>query len=333
MEEKYKDNKVCLIFRKSRKEFNSIENVFNTLFPFLDCIKVELPNDSIGLFPRLKNIIAILKLNVPVIHITGHDHYLLWFRYDKKTVLTIHDIESLKRKKGFKRTIFKFLWFDLPIRNADVITTISEFSRREIVSICNTRKSIQVIPNPTSLPILKTEYLFNNSCPRILHIGVKDNKNLKRTIRALKGISCKLIIIGLLPKKIEDLLIDCKTNYETKNNLTTEEMIEEYKSCDLLSFVSTYEGFGLPILEAQAAGKPILTSSVSSMPEVGGEGAIYVDPYSVDKIREGFIKLFENQKLRNDIVAKGYYNVKRFSPEEISIRYKTLYNALIVNGI
>lgn len=77
------------------------------------------------------------------------------------------------------------------------------------------------------------------------------------------------------------------------------------------------EFFGLPIIEAQYQGCPVLSSNCSSMPEVGGDAANYVDPYSIDEIRDGIMKIIEDTSYRNQLIKKGFENVKRFNPEVI----------------
>jgi len=85
-----------------------------------------------------------------------------------------------------------------------------------------------------------------------------------------------------------------------------------YRPC---TAAQSLEGFGLPILEAQACGCAVLTSKASSMPEVAGEGAVFVDPYSIDDIVEGMRKL-NNQDMRGKLIKAGFMNIKRFSWEE-----------------
>jgi len=286
--------------------------------------KIELPFESKGLFNRIKNILFLLKHRKSLLHISGHDHYLLWYPF-KNAILTIHDIEALKRKSGFKRWLFKKLWFDIPIRNAKAVTTISEFSKREILSLGNYQTPIKVIYNPLILPLSYSPKLFNQAKPRILHIGTKANKNLSRLIKALQGIACELVIIGSNSEELKAELSASGIDYIIKSNLSNEEMITEYKASDLLAFVSIYEGFGLPILEAQAFGRPVITSNLTSMPEVAGEGALLVDPFSVDDIRKGVLRLIQDRGLREKLIQEGLENVKRFDAERIAGEYAAVY--------
>ena len=102
-------------------------------------------------------------------------------------------------------------------------------------------------------------------------------------------------------------------------------MIEHYKNADIISFISTYEGFGLPILEAQSIGRPVITSNISSMPEVAGDGALFADPYDVASIRKGILNLINNETLREDLILKGLNNILRFQPKLIAEQYAELY--------
>ena len=85
----------------------------------------------------------------------------------------------------------------------------------------------------------------------------------------------------------------------------------------------------MPILEAQATGRPVLTSNCSSMPYVAGDGALFVDPFSIDSIRAGLIKLLQNPTLRSNLITKGAANVKRFSADMIARQYLKIYRSLL----
>jgi glycosyltransferase involved in cell wall biosynthesis len=88
------------------------------------------------------------------------------------------------------------------------------------------------------------------------------------------------------------------------------------KNADMFVFPSFYEGFGIPILEAQASGIPVVTSDVSSMPEVAGKGALFIDPDSPTQIAEAIYKIISEPAVRNNLIASGQENLKNFSWEK-----------------
>jgi len=86
-----------------------------------------------------------------------------------------------------------------------------------------------------------------------------------------------------------------------------------YNLADIFIYPSLYEGFGLPVLETQACGCPVIASNVSSIPEVGGDSVLYIDPYNIEDIKEKMLRLAKNESLKKDLIRKGFKNVKRFS--------------------
>jgi glycosyltransferase involved in cell wall biosynthesis len=96
----------------------------------------------------------------------------------------------------------------------------------------------------------------------------------------------------------------------------------------MVVFASLYEGFGLPILEAQATGRPVITSNFGAMKEAAGEGALFVDPYSVESIRSAILRIKNEPQLREELVRKGRENVARFRPEAIARQYAEIYRSL-----
>ena len=99
--------------------------------------------------------------------------------------------------------------------------------------------------------------------------------------------------------------------------------------CDMVIFVSLIEGFGLPIIEAQATGRPVVTSNISAMPETAGDGACLVDPYNIKDIRKGVLKVINDTDYRNSLINHGIKNVNRFLPEVIAAYYLTLYKRVV----
>jgi glycosyltransferase involved in cell wall biosynthesis len=209
---------------------------------------------------------------------------------------------------------------------------------------------------------------FNEECPAVLQVGTKWNKNVERVMEAVAGTGCRLEIVGKLGKaghsrakrdrqleelseaiKLEKINRDifyaedlgaksCSDRQSSSEpepsgvrelgRLTDEELVQAYRRCDMVVFASLYEGFGLPILEAQAMGRPVITSNCGAMREAAGYGALLVDPYSVEAIREAVLRIKREPALREDLIAKGRENAERFRAEAVAARYAELYRNL-----
>jgi glycosyltransferase involved in cell wall biosynthesis len=96
----------------------------------------------------------------------------------------------------------------------------------------------------------------------------------------------------------------------------------------MVVFASLYEGFGLPILEAQAMGRPVIASNCGAMREAAGEGALLVDPYSVEAIREAVLRVKNEPGLREELIAKGLRNAAKFSADAVALKYAQIYKNL-----
>ena len=136
-------------------------------------------------------------------------------------------------------------------------------------------------------------------------------------------------IVGELRYEQLSHLREFDIEYSSVFNISDEQILKEYQQADMLVFASTYEGFGLPILEAQATGRPVVTSNIMSMTEVAGNGACLVNPYDVASIREGIFKVINDSYYRYELVHYGFENVKKFHPEKIAAQYVKLYKQMI----
>jgi glycosyltransferase involved in cell wall biosynthesis len=163
-------------------------------------------------------------------------------------------------------------------------------------------------------------------------VGTKENKNLSRLIRAIAGLPCHLHIVGRPAERQIAELRAAEVDFSTTANLSTEQMYDAYCQADLLSFGSTYEGFGLPILEANAVGRPVVTSNISSMPEVAGNAACLVDPFDVEAIRAGILRVINDQSYREQLVRNGLKNVTKFTSQSVAEQYLTLYRELAIGA-
>jgi glycosyltransferase involved in cell wall biosynthesis len=329
-------SKILYIERKP-SESVSIERVFRQIAKSLSKERFEVFSDRLpysnDTISTLKNLIFYRKPSADIYHITGHIHYIALILPKRKTVLTIHDVRILYIRKGLRRFILKKLLFDLPVKKLKYITAISEATKKEIVfyTKCDEKK-IRVIENPLPDKIFQNDVkVFNAECPLILQIGTTDNKNVNNLVKALQGISCRLRIIGEISAELEKILKDNQIFYENASGLNDFEIRNEYEKADIVAFCSTYEGFGLPIIEAQAMGKPVITSNLDPMKEVAGGAAILVDPYETSSIREGILQIINDENYRKILFEKGLENIKRFESSHIAGLYENLYLEIMEN--
>lgn len=322
-----------LLSRAKDPKFVSIEGIFDNLAKYFissyNVINSNIPYNRLNLNNIISNRKFVKNISGDVIHITGHINYLAVFSRHP-IIITIHDIESFYTKSKFKNVLISICWFIIPCIKAKKITVISDFTRVQLLEkFPFLKKKVTVVPNPISSQLTYTSKPVNTCTPAILHLGTKENKNLERTIKALKDIPCKLIIVGKLTDEQTELLKSYKINYQNEYHIPFSRIIELYQECDLVSFVSTYEGFGMPIIEANAVGRPVITSNTSSMPEVASNAALLVDPYSIDEIREGIEKIIKDHAYRESLIQNGLENIKRFAPEVVAHQYIDIYNSVL----
>jgi glycosyltransferase involved in cell wall biosynthesis len=242
-----------------------------------------------------------------------------------KRVLTIHDIGFLREAKGLRYQLLRYFWLTGPLKKAHAITCVSTATKNEILRHLPKARRINVIPTVVDQRFTKVEKAFNTECPTILLLGSAPNKNLKRVLKATQGLNVKLSIVAKLDS--EELLLLKDQKHEVCNSIPFEELLEKYRQADIVALCSTHEGFGMPIIEAQATGRVVITSNCSSMPDVAGKGALLVDPFSVKSIKEGILQLISNETLRNELISAGFENCTRFDPAVIAGQYLKIYQS------
>jgi glycosyltransferase involved in cell wall biosynthesis len=327
--------KVRYFQRKPRPGFSfSLEFIFEDirkrLINFIDAdVRISSFQNN-GIFTKIGNILeASFKQSKHINHITGEIHFLDLFMNKKKVVLTILDCGPMFRKKGLAREFVRYLYLVLPIKKATIVTTISETVKKEILSYTNCDpQKIVVIPVAVSTQFQPHPQKFNADKPIILQVGTGPNKNVERLIEALKDINCHLVIIGRLNNTISEAIENNKIEYSNYVGLSNDELLMQYQLCDIVSFVSTFEGFGMPIVEANCIERAVVTSNTSSMPEVASDAACLVDPLDINSIKNGFLKVIQNEVFRDLLINNGKNNRNRFNADKIAQSYLDIYKSI-----
>ncbi len=318
--------------RKPIPDFHfSVEIIFNDVKNALpNCINQKTVISkylSQGFFKRVYNCIEAYFNKSDINHVTGDINYLSIILPKKKTIHTILDCVFLENRSGIKKRVLKYFWLVLPVKKSKYVTTISNQVKKEIIkhTNCNPDK-IKVIHIALSPQYLKLENkIFNMHLPNILITGSAPNKNIPLMLEALKNIHCSITIVGKKIEKYESILKTLGKSYQYLSGLSQEQMLQTYYNTDILLFASTYEGFGMPIIEAQAVGVPVITSNVSSMPEIGGNAALFVNPNDVNSITLAVNKIITDAKTRNELIVNGFENIKRFDINKLVKQYINLY--------
>lgn len=322
--------------RKFNFHQNSIEKLFDVIIHEVSAKKndtkiFENPY-SLSFIGLIKTLLFFRKNQGQINHITGDIHWSCMLLNRKKTVLTIHDLVGLQNiKSSLKKKIYYFFWVYLPVMKLKYITTISEKTKQEIVQLIPSAKSkIKVIPNCLTVETAPLVLDKKNVIPKIILVGTRENKNIENTLRALINLEVELIIIGELSKSQKEILKSNNFNYKNYIRITDEELLSKYDEADILCFASLYEGFGLPILEAQARNCAVITSDISPMKEVAEQSAILVNPYNVEEIRNAVILITSSDKEEKEkLINLGKENIAKYSANEIADLYISYYKEMM----
>jgi glycosyltransferase involved in cell wall biosynthesis len=330
----------------------SLQNKKNILlfgidkFNGFNCINTKVKNDSIlRLFYENITLPRLIKKNHLVIF-HGLKGVVPYFGKFKK-VMTVHDIIPFIYPRQFRPKDFFYWKFIFPVyaKRADFIIVNSENTKKDLIKFLNIPKkkvktillaqdsAYKIIKKKSILEKVRKKYRLDNKF--IFYSGsINPRKNLKRVIKSFQKtqdkIKLDLVITGITTWKSGEEMKMIKENPKIKllGLIPKEDLVCLYNLAEVFIYPSLYEGFGLPILEAQACGCPVITSNISSMPEVAGQGAILINPYRIDEITEAIYKVTGSKKIREDLIQKGFKNIKRFSWEKAARETLAIYHDL-----
>jgi len=260
-----------------------------------------------------------------------------------KSMAVIHDLNFEKHPEFIPWTVRKYYHHFFPrfARRADRIATVSEFTKNDIAKRYHVSPDkIDVVYNganenyvPVSEEIKKaTRDKYTSGSPYFVFVGtIHPRKNLTNLFKAFGEFKksgnndVKLFIVGDRKWWTGDIKeaydnLNCKNEIVFGGRMTTEELHKTIASALAMTYVSYFEGFGIPIVEAFYCDVPVITANVTSMPEVAGDAALLVDPYSVESIRDAMIKLASDEKLRLQLIERGKERKKEFNWQKSSER-------------
>ncbi len=254
-----------------------------------------------------------------------------------RTLLTVHDLSFVRAPETASPSLRAYLNAVVPrsVRRADHILADSQATKDDLIALYGTSpQKVTVLlsgVNPRFAPVTDTDALRAvrqkykiGDAPYILCVGtVQPRKNYERIIRALAALpsqyrDVKLVICGgkgWLMDSIDQTVAALGLGERVifPGFADDVDLPALYSGAALFAFPSLYEGFGLPILESFRCGTPVLTSANSSLSEVAGEAAIMVDPYSVDAICDGLLRLLDDMELRELLVVAGKQRAEAFT--------------------
>jgi len=265
-----------------------------------------------------------------------------------KTVVTIHDLIPLKvpfTTLDVKNNFYHlFKWI---CKTADLILSVSEQTKKDIIDIYQvpeekiqvTWQSVKQIKYQEDIDF-EEKYLKSHKINKekyVLFVGnIEPKKNIKSLITAMSFVDedIKLVIVGKKAWLWQDQLKNMSKYLKKKrvkfmNYVDDEELAVLYRNATCLVFPSIYEGFGLPVLEAMQNNCPVICSGITSLPEVAGDAALYIDPYDYKDIRSKITALLNDPQLRKGMIEKGQKRVDFFSPENYAKRLEKAYNSIL----
>ncbi|MBI2033154.1 MAG: glycosyltransferase family 4 protein [Candidatus Levybacteria bacterium] len=255
------------------------------------------------------------------------------------TVVSIMDVSYEFFPDLFRKSdLYKLKrWTEYSVKNATKVLTISQASKNDIMQVYNVpeekvvvtylglKKPFAITKIFSSMKELQEKFGIPSSY--ILFVGtLQPRKNIERLIQAFQKIAIRkedtdLVIVGKPGWLYEDI-INAPKKYGIEKRVhflsfvAEDELISLYKNAACFVLPSLYEGFGLPVLEAMSYDCPVITSNISSLPEAGGDAALYIDPENIDELAKNMEDVLSDKKLRAGMIEKGRKQVQKFSWEK-----------------
>ena len=264
-------------------------------------------------------------------------HYRICRNKHAINITTVHDFTYEKYRKGLALWVHSWQKFRA-IRKADIVVCISENTKRDVLHYLPDidEKKIRIIYNgvSTDYKVLDTDK-YTNLGNYVVFVGSRQPyKQFDLVVQSLKDTQYKLAIVGGALNEEEERFVNevlGKDNYVQLGYLSNLELNELYNKAVCLAYPSAYEDFGIPVLEAQRAGCPVIAYNASSIPEIIGKTPLLLDELSIVDFRSK-LEILKDKTTRDEIIATGLENSKRFSWERMGNEYVALYKELLIKA-
>jgi len=281
-------------------------------------------------FPRLWSQIRLsieMIFHKPeVLFVPAH---LLPLIHPKNSVVTIHDLGFKKYPELYPphELLYHNFGMNFSVKHAKKIIAISEATKKDLLSSYAIEPNkIEVIWQGCDLNFFKPSSKPNKK-PYIFYIGrIEEKKNIINMVKAFaflkkeKGLKHQFILAGSpgynyenIKKEIDSLPSEIRCDIIELGYISQNDYLQYLQEAEIFLFVTNFEGFGMPIIEAMACGTPVITSNVSSMPEIAANAALLVNPCRPNDIGMAMSKLIHNPGLRQSLILKGRVRSKIFT--------------------
>ncbi len=279
--------------------------------------------------------------------VTHFFNYIVPPRIKGKVITTVHDVTYLRYPETVNKANLRRIREGIAysVERSRLIVTSSQFSKREIMELLKVpAERVAVIPAAASISdACMSEVPVTG--PYILYVGaIEPRKNLQRLLKAYEllkreaGIPHKLVLAGGRGWKCKDIYRTAESIYGSQDVLFQGHVPEAeknalYANAAAFVFPSLYEGFGIPPLEAMHWGTPVICSDAASLPEVAGDAACYVDPFSVESIAEGIWRVLSDKAYARQLVEAGRIRCRQFDWDASARKLEQIYCSISEGSI
>ncbi len=301
----------------------------------------------------------LLQNKIDIYHGLSHEIPIGIQNTKIKSVVTIHDLIFERYPEQYSKIDVQIYRkkFMYACKHADKIIAISNQTKQDIIefykipeskiSICYQSCNPSFFNKATAEEKQRVKELYNLPEQFYLYVGsVIERKNLSTICKAIKELNnnIPLIVIGngdgymqtvknyIAANNLQQKIIFLSETDAAKNSeafKTAKDFPAIYQSALAMIYPSIFEGFGIPVLEAIASGLPTITSNISCLPEAGGDAALYINPLSVEEMKNAMQQIISNSVLRNNLIEKSFHHAQKFTQQACAAAVMDVHNSLL----